>query len=138
MNLRSFAPLPLIVGLAGTSWPLARAAAPATTPAQMSAASAAAPAANSNAVGAPRGSFRSVLRPVLEVPLSSRAAGVVDTIYVPEGSTVKAGQPIIGLDADQEKAELAQAEAALRGAQAEVKRATAEFDRINQLHTENI
>jgi RND family efflux transporter MFP subunit len=94
------------------------------------------PGLNLNTIA--RGSFRSVLRPAIDVPLSSRAAGIVDKLHVPEGSTVKVGQPIITLDADQERAEVAQAEASLRGARAEMERAKAEFDRIGRLHTDNI
>jgi RND family efflux transporter MFP subunit len=119
--------------LAGLRW------AAAEVPAANAAPSPSAPSAPSTASATvPRGSFRSVLQAVNDVRLSSRAAGVVETIHVAEGSHVKKDQPIISLDADQEKAEVAQAEAALRGAQAEVERAEAEFKRMDQLHTENI
>ncbi len=107
---------------------------------------AAQPAANSSTLtpfhglgtGAARGSFRSVLRPAIDVSLSARAAGIVEAIHLPEGSSLKSGQPIMSLDSNQEQAELAQAEAATRGAQAEVERAKAEFDRIQRLREDNI
>ncbi len=85
-----------------------------------------------------RGTFRSPLRPIVDVPLSSRAAGIIEFIRVPEGSLVKAGQPIISLDSNQESADVAQAEASLRGFKAEMEKATADFDRIKQLTSEKI
>lgn len=88
--------------------------------------------------GTMRGSFRSVLRPAVDVSLSARAAGVVDAIKVPEGQEVTAGQAIISLDADQERAEVAQAEAAVRGAAAEMERAAAEFERMQRLRDDKI
>ncbi|MEX2045128.1 MAG: efflux RND transporter periplasmic adaptor subunit [Opitutus sp.] len=89
-------------------------------------------------MGAARGSFRSVLRPAVDVSLSSPAAGIVRIIHVPEGQSVEAGQPIISLDSDNEKAEVAHAEAAVRGSAAEMERATAEFARIQSLRGDNI
>ncbi|HWL17256.1 MAG TPA: efflux RND transporter periplasmic adaptor subunit [Opitutus sp.] len=85
-----------------------------------------------------RGSLRSVLRPVLDVSLSARAAGIVEFIRVPEGTEVKASQPIISLDSNQERAELAQAKAAVRGADAELSRAENEFDRMQRLREDKI
>lgn len=85
-----------------------------------------------------RGSFRSVLRPTVDVNLSARAAGIVEVIHVPEGGLVRAGQPIISLDSNQERAELAQAEASVRGAKAEKDRAANELERIQQLRQDNI
>lgn len=85
-----------------------------------------------------RGSFRSVLRPVTDVSLSARAAGIVEVIRVPEGSNVKAGDVIISLDSDQERADLAQAEASLRGTNAELERANAEFERMQQLRQDKV
>lgn len=85
-----------------------------------------------------RGSFRSVLRPSVDVSLSARAAGIVEVIHVPEGGTVRKGQPIISLDSTEERAEVAQAEASLRGTKAEAERSAAELERIQQLRQENI
>lgn len=92
----------------------------------------------SRGIGTARGSFRSVLRPAIDVNLSARAAGIVEAIHVPEGRTVKAGQPIISLDSHEEQAQLAEAEAASRGAEAEMERAAAEFERIQRLREDNI
>lgn len=84
------------------------------------------------------GSFRSRLRPVAEVSLSARAAGIVEVIRVPEGTAVKAGQAIMSLDSNQESADVAQAEAFLRGAKAEMDRATTELERNERLRQDNI
>lgn len=85
-----------------------------------------------------RGSFRSVLRPAMDVSLSARAAGIVEIIRVPEGNLVKAGEPIISLDSDQERADLAQAEASLRGANADLERATNELERMQRLREDKV
>ncbi len=87
---------------------------------------------------ASRGSLRSVLRPIADVRLSARAAGVIERFHVDEGATVRVGDPIISLDMDTEKAEVLQAEAVLRGAKAELDRAIAEFERTKSLSNENI
>lgn len=78
-------------------------------------------------------SLRAELSPAVNVSLSSRAAGIIEVIHVPEGSPVKAGQSIISLDSSQERAELAQAEASMRGAKADLDHATAEFERTQRL-----
>ncbi len=88
--------------------------------------------------GTARGSFRSVLRPAIDVSLSARAAGVVDALNVPEGQEVVSGQPIISLDSDQEKAEVAQAEAAVRGSKAEMERVVSELERMQSLREDKI
>lgn len=88
--------------------------------------------------GTTRGSFRSVLKPAIDLSLSARAAGIVDAIHIQEGQPVAAGQAIMSLDSDQEKAEVANAEAAMRGAKAEMERAAAEFERIQRLRADNI
>lgn len=84
---------------------------------------------------ASRGSFRSVLRPIQDLRLSSRAAGIVERFYVAEGQEVKAGSAIVSLDSDQEVAEIQQAEAICRGAQAEANRADAELKRIELVNS---
>ena len=83
-----------------------------------------------------RGSFRSSLSPVLDIPLSSHAAGIIEAIHILEGSPVKAGQAIISLDSIQERAEVAQAEAAVRGSKADMDRAESDFNRIQQITAE--
>lgn len=85
-----------------------------------------------------RGSLRSVLRPVADIRVSSRAAGIVERFYVTEGSPVKAGDPILSLDMEAERADVAQAEAMVSGAKAEVERTAAEYERVRPLGAENI
>jgi RND family efflux transporter MFP subunit len=85
-----------------------------------------------------RGSLRSILSPKHDIKLSSRAAGIVEKIHLPEGSRVSAGDALLGLDAQQETAELAQAEATLRGIEAEYERTRTEFARAEDLFRDNI
>lgn len=96
------------------------------------------PASPANSEATDRGSLRSVLRPLADVRVSSRAAGIIEKFHVAEGSRVKAGDPILSLDMDSERAELAQTEALVRGAKAELERAKAEYERARPLSAENI
>lgn len=107
-------------------------------PALLLAQPAAAPARDSLLGAATRGSLRSVLRPAQDIHLSSRAAGIVEKFHVEEGESVAAGDAILSLDSDQERADLQQAEAVLRGARSELERAEAELARIAPLTSENI
>lgn len=85
-----------------------------------------------------RGSLRSILSPKHDIKLSSPAAGIVETIHVPEGSRVSSGDALISLDSRQEAADLAQAEATLRGIEAEYERTRTEFARAEDLFRDNI
>lgn len=85
-----------------------------------------------------RGSLSATLRPLFDLKLSSRAEGVIEKFHVAEGATVKAGDPIISLDANIERAEVLQAEAAVTGATAELARTEAELERIKPLSNERI
>ncbi|MBL9208528.1 MAG: efflux RND transporter periplasmic adaptor subunit [Opitutaceae bacterium] len=88
--------------------------------------------------GVSRGSLRSILAPRQDPKLSSRAAGVVEKLHVPEGSMVSAGDPLISLDSQQEVAEVAQAQATLRAIEAEHERATLELTRAEALFRDKI
>jgi RND family efflux transporter MFP subunit len=85
-----------------------------------------------------RGSLRSVLRPIADVRVSSRAAGVIERFHVEEGAALQEGDPILSLDMDAERAELAQAIALVDGAKAELDRTTSEYERARPLSAENI
>lgn len=85
-----------------------------------------------------RGSFRSVLRPWADLQLSAKAAGVIEQFHVNEGAMIKAGDPILSLDSDEEKAEVLHTEAAVRGSRAELDRAVSELERIKPLTNERI
>jgi RND family efflux transporter MFP subunit len=96
------------------------------------------PVAGSNQEEAMRGSLRSVLRPIADIRVSSKAAGVIERFHVEEGAALKAGDPILSLDMDAERAELAQAVAMVAGAQAEFERTNSEYERARPLSVENI
>ncbi len=85
-----------------------------------------------------RGSLRSVLRPIADVRVSSKAAGVIERFHVEEGAALQIGDPILSLDMDAERAELAQAIALVDGAKAELDRTTSEYERARPLSAENI
>jgi|LakMenEpi03Aug12_release.lakeMendotaPanAssembly.Ray.scaffolds.fasta_scaffold103993_3 RND family efflux transporter MFP subunit len=85
-----------------------------------------------------RGSLRSVLRPIADIRVSSRAAGVIEHFHVEEGAALEQGDPILSLDMDAERAELAQAIALVDGAKAELDRTTSEYERARPLSAENI
>ncbi|HRP03607.1 MAG TPA: efflux RND transporter periplasmic adaptor subunit, partial [Opitutaceae bacterium] len=85
-----------------------------------------------------RGSLRSVLAPRYDIKLSSRAAGIVEKILVPEGSRITAGEPILSLNSQEEEAEVAQAKASLRGTEADYERAKNDFARMDALFKEKI
>lgn len=85
-----------------------------------------------------RGSLRSVLRPIADVRVSSKAAGIIQRFHVQEGAKLNAGDAILSLDQDTERAELAQAEALVAGSRAELERAALEYERARPLSAENI
>src|SRR5690606_1476996 len=62
----------------------------------------------------------------------------IEKFHVAEGARLNRGAPILELNSEQEKAELLQAEAAVRGARAEMERSAAELERIKPLIAENI
>lgn len=96
------------------------------------------PGAGSTQEDAMRGSLRSVLRPIADIRVSSKAAGVIERFHVEEGAALKAGDPILSLDMDAERAELAQTVAMVAGAQAEFDRTNSEYERARPLSVENI
>jgi RND family efflux transporter MFP subunit len=85
-----------------------------------------------------RGSLRAGLWPIQDIHLSSRAAGIIERYLAEEGQSVHAGDAIMVLDSNQEKAEVAVAEAVLRGAQAELDHARQDLDRAKPLSQEKI
>lgn len=85
-----------------------------------------------------RGSLRAIVQPAQDIRLSARAAGIIQRYEAEEGADIRKNAPILVLDDDQEKAELAQAEAVLRAAQAELEHAEGEFERAKPLNEERI
>ncbi len=88
--------------------------------------------------GMGRGSLQAPLQPADERSLAARAAGIVEVIHAPEGSLVTAGQAIMTLDSNQERADVSQAQASVHGAKAEMDRAAAEYDRTQKLREDAI
>ncbi len=72
------------------------------------------------------------------VELRSRLVGFLDRIFVDEGAFVKKGQVLFSLVADEYKADLAQAQAAVSSAEAEVKKVELEMERTQKLVQKNI
>jgi RND family efflux transporter MFP subunit len=85
-----------------------------------------------------RGSLRAIVQAAQDIRLSARAAGVIQRYAAEEGQSLRKDAPILILDDNQEKAELAQAEAVLRASQAEVSHAEGEFERAKPLSEERI
>lgn len=85
-----------------------------------------------------RGSLRGVLMPTETRQLSARAAGVIEKFGAEEGQHVKAGDLLVQLNSDVERAEVARAEAVLESANAEVERTKRELERATQLRNDSI
>lgn len=67
------------------------------------------------------------------VELRSRLSGFLNRIYVDEGAYVRKGQVLFALNDEEYKANLAQAEASLNNAKAEVKKVELEIERTKKL-----
>lgn len=67
------------------------------------------------------------------VELRSRLTGFLNKIYVDEGAHVRKGQVLFSLNDEEYKADLAQAQAALNNAKAEVKKVELEIERTKKL-----
>jgi len=84
------------------------------------------------------GSLRGILRPARDLSLPSRAAGVVEKFGAAEGQRVAAGDVLMQLNDDVERAEVANAEAVLESTSAELERAKRELDRTTILRSDSI
>lgn len=73
------------------------------------------------------------VEPIAAVQLGFDVPGRIDTLYVHRGDTVKAGQPVARLDARMASAQLAQAQAALTGAEAQLAAGESAFARAQKL-----
>lgn len=85
-----------------------------------------------------RGSLRAIIQPAQDIRLSARASGIIRRYEAQEGTPIAKDAAILVLDDEQERAELAQAEAMLKGAQAELAHAEGEFERAKPLSEEKI
>jgi membrane fusion protein (multidrug efflux system) len=80
-----------------------------------------------------RGSLKGVLVSAVRCDLSSKAAGVIEQFFAEEGQRVAAGEKLVQLNADLERADLARAQAALEAANVDFARTKADLDRIQPL-----
>lgn len=85
-----------------------------------------------------RGSMRGVLIPVQNLQLSSRAAGVIEKFGAEEGQVVSAGDMLVQLNADIERADVARAQAVVESTTAESYRANLELERSQKLRRDSI
>lgn len=79
-----------------------------------------------------------VAKPISRIEMKSKASGLIEELPVEEGDFVRRGDLIARLDQKDEKAEVAQAQADLDIAMAELKQAQSTFDRQNQLYRDNL
>lgn len=85
-----------------------------------------------------RGSLRGVLTPVEDLQLSSRATGVIEKFGAQEGQRVDAGDLLVQLNSDIERAEVARAEAVLESTNAEWEHTRRELERRTTLRRDAI
>lgn len=85
-----------------------------------------------------RGSLRGVLKPIATRQLSAHAAGVVEKFGAEEGQQVVAGDLLVQLNSDIERADVARAEAVLESVNGELERAKRELKRTQDLQRDSI
>ncbi|MBW6415770.1 efflux RND transporter periplasmic adaptor subunit [Candidatus Methylacidiphilum fumarolicum] len=85
-----------------------------------------------------KGSYQAVLLPIADLRLSAKASGILEKFFFEEGACVKKGDIIAQLNSEEEKAEIARAEAEIGVHEAEVEKAEVEFKRIEGLYKEEI
>lgn len=94
---------------------------------------------NSNAAAVvSRGSLRGVLKPLDTRQLSARAAGVIEKFGAEEGQHVVAGDLLVQLNSDIERADVARAEAVLESVVGELERSKRELERTKALQRDSI
>lgn len=84
------------------------------------------------------GSLRGILRPAKDLSLPSRSSGIVEKFGAVEGQQVREGDLLLQLNADVERAEVANAEAILESARADCERTKRELERTTILHSDSI
>ncbi len=78
-----------------------------------------------------------VVKPINRIEIKSKASGQIEYLPVEEGDFIRKGDLIARLDQKNERAEVAQAQAELGIAKAELKQAQRTFDRLDQLFKDN-
>ncbi len=83
-------------------------------------------------------SVNGIVRPIDRIEIKSKASGEIEELPVVEGDFVQNGDLIARLDQKDERTAVAQAQADLDIAEAELKQAQSTFDRRNQLFQSNL
>ncbi|NOZ57237.1 MAG: efflux RND transporter periplasmic adaptor subunit [Calditrichaeota bacterium] len=78
------------------------------------------------------------VQPEMEVKISAFVAGVIKKIYVKEGDRVRKGQLLAELDRERYVAGLDRAKSTLKSAEASLKKARADYQRMKELHDQNL
>jgi HlyD family secretion protein len=83
-------------------------------------------------------SANGIVKPIDRIEIKSKASGQIEELPIEEGDLVQRGELIARLDQKDERAEVAQTQAYLDIAKAELKQAQSMFDRRNQLFQDNL
>ncbi|ACD82585.1 efflux RND transporter periplasmic adaptor subunit [Candidatus Methylacidiphilum infernorum] len=83
-------------------------------------------------------SYRAILLPIEDVRISAKASGILEKYFFEEGAVVKKGDVIAQLNTEEEKTEIARAEAQFSVCQAELEKSQREFQRIENLYKEQV
>lgn len=83
-------------------------------------------------------SANGIVKPIDRIEIKSKASGEIEELPVVEGDFIQRGDLIARLDQKDERAAVAQAQADLDIANAELKQAQSTFDRRNQLFQSNL
>jgi len=78
------------------------------------------------------------VQPEVEVKISAFVAGEIKKIYVKEGEHVRKGQVLAELDRERYVAAVDRAESNLRSAEAQLKKARADYQRVKELYEKNL
>ncbi|MFH0900310.1 MAG: efflux RND transporter periplasmic adaptor subunit [Pseudomonadota bacterium] len=81
--------------------------------------------------------FSATTEPHRRSTLTPRVGSAIVRVFVREGQTVAAGQPVVALDSSDFELRQAQAEAALDGAKVQLDATQVEWDRVNSLAASN-
>ena len=79
-----------------------------------------------------------MVQPEIEIDLSARISAEILKIHVEEGQAVSRGQLLVELDKDRYEAAVEQAESQKLSAQAELKKADADYSRVKDLFDKNL
>ncbi len=78
------------------------------------------------------------IQPEVDVKISARISSEIMKMHVREGEMVAKGQLLVELDSQRYQAQVEQAESQLMSAQAELKKAIADYSRVKDLYDQNL